>query len=172
MPYKYQAGVTYADVEKFVRQMVGQAVEMYHLDLDDVIEAAYFGFMRAFAGYRSNKGEFTTWCGFKVKKSILDLVRKRAKESKRPREDAELDQLVEDKRPPFDQNELMDRLSEDGQFVASLVLSPPTDIRATLIILGRDSPGNWRYAIRDFLRDSGWTVRRVAKAFQEIKGAL
>lgn len=66
---------------------------------------------------------------------------------------------------------LVDDLSDDGRYVASLVISPPSTIEIVAMEKG-GTPRNFRSTVREHLEKEGWGATRIRKAFDEIKEAL
>lgn len=149
--------------------------KQWNIDPDEVLEAAFYGFMQAFETYTKDKGAFTNWVWQKSRNRILDLIRRKADDKKlkfQVTNEIELDAILTDPKEKFVLAEWLQTLSKDGRYVANLLFATPIEIKATLAQLGSDSPANWRMAIRELLRDQNWTNDRIKKVFHEIKEAL
>lgn len=163
---------TYEEVEKFVHKLVNDVSSKYGLDRDDVLEVSLWGFMQAYLSYIPEKGKFSTWTGYKVKKRISDLIRVKQLEGKRFTTDMDLDIIAKKEYSQLKMEDWLSELPEDARTVASLVLKTPIDVKLSLIQLGKETPANWREAMREFLLDIGWSRNRITQAFRMVKHSL
>lgn len=159
----------FAKVEKFVHSIVWGFRRKYGLDRDDLVSEAYYGYMTAVETY-DGRTEFITWVGEKVKRRLQTFVRKVF--SERTRADVDLETVPQPKTSrEFDLDGLMAKLSPDGQEWVTLVLDAPLPVLMDVMELG-ETPANYRYAVRTWLKDCGWAMARVTAAFTEVKEAL
>lgn len=171
---RYAADETFADVKAFVHKLVNDFVSVYKLDKEEVTSAAYFGYCQAYHTYdHRHQTEFTTWVGFKVKKRLLDLLRKTTLEKKGKVTSLD-DNLIDVPERSYDFNfvEWAETLSRAARTIASLAVYQPIDIKLLLAQMGEDSPSNWRYALREFCLERHWESEWISNAFQEIKERL
>lgn len=159
----------YARVEKFVHKLVWGFRRKYGLDLDDLVSEAHYGYVQACETY-DGRTEFITWVGEKVKRRLQTYVRKVFSERKRPEIDLETVPQPATSRD-FDLDGLLEKLTPDGREWVMLVLDAPVPVLMTVAELG-ETPANYRYAVRTWLKDCGWAVARVTEAFTEVKEAL
>jgi DNA-directed RNA polymerase specialized sigma24 family protein len=169
-----QATAAFEDVERMLHGIVHNAVKRYNLDHSITLSEAFYGFLQAFDTYSPDKGAFTTWAWTKASRRILDLVRKRAEDLKKPpvTTDIDLDLIFKEHPQKFNLEDWLEDLTPDANYVAKLVFYIPSDIKASLVQLRSDSPANWRFAIREFLSDQEWSDERIKMAFREIKEKL
>jgi hypothetical protein len=173
MSSKIPITATFEDVQLYVYKLVNKARRKYNLDPDEVMEAAYLGFMQAWETYRNPNVKFLTWCGRKVSYRILDLIKATIKQRRQEMMSLSLmDVIAKDHSNRFNVEDWLKGLSADARLVAKLIIDPPIDIRTMLIQLKSESACNWRYAIRDYLRDLGWSEKRMKLAFTEIRQQL
>jgi hypothetical protein len=169
---RYAADETFADVKAFVHKLVNDFVAVYHLDKEEVISAAYFGYCQAYHTY-DHSTEFTTWVGFKVNKRLLDLLRKTILERKGKVISLD-DNLIDVPERSYEFNfvEWAETLSKAARTIASVAVYQPIDIRLLLAQMGEDSPSNWKYALREYCLERKWDPQWVVDAFTEIKERL
>lgn len=161
---------TLEHVERLITKMVNKAQRLYQLDRDDLLSAAYYAFMQAHASYKHELGfKYSTWLVHKVNGRFKDLLRNRSKNKLFQVE--EFDATAPDDQK-FDAEGWLSQLTEPARHVAKLVLDMPMDVKATIAHLGGMTPVNCRQAVREFLRDQGWTEEETIRAFQEVRRNL
>lgn len=175
-------GVTNEDKFKQVEKLFRSAVSlfmrryrhaMFRVYMDDMMSAAGEGFVDACVTYDpKQKMKFGSWVWKKVWGKMLDDLRKAFRRSRRSF--ARVYDLAEEQEAvEFDRDELLAKLSSDGQLAVNLVLDSPMELEFLKAIIGDDTPANTREAVRQYLlEEEGWTKIRVTRAFLEVKAAL
>lgn len=157
-----------------VHKQIGQFLEVHDIDHEEVRSAAYLGYVRAYHTYKPQLGfQFTTWVWYHVNKRMLDALRKKITNDNRPVVQIDWDLFdQEEKLPEFIFDEWLETLSEDARLAAKVAVECPIDIKWFLSKLGEESPGNYRQAVREFLKELDWNDKRIKQSFQEIKERL
>jgi hypothetical protein len=165
----------YTDVERLIHHTVHSFVKRFGGDYDELRSDANTLFMEADESYTEDKGSYSNHIRYRVWMGLLEDMRKRiARQNRLPRKGVDLRLYVAPfARPQFDQAEVEKRLSEDARAVLRLVLDSPIDVEASLTQHGNiRTGGSWRRALREFLRDVGWSMSRVTESFNELKENL
>jgi hypothetical protein len=167
------------DTYKDVDDLVGRFVWDFHLntgiELEECRSEGLEGYVEAYHSYQPGRGEFTTWVGVKVRSRLLDLARRLRREGRRLKGAVDAAEVAVAKAvPDFRLDEFVEELSEDARTVVSMVFDTPIDVKVVMYRLGgdQDTPQTYRGAIREVLRDLGWTRKRIKESFQEIRRAL
>ncbi len=174
--------VVYEHVRKMIEGLARRAVRMGYDEIE-VTSAANYGFTIALRDYDQNK-DFVRWVKFKVRRQLFDL--KRRKGTKRlplwtgnsDEFDLEFDppdQTTEEPEP-FDLTAQLVRMGDDARAWVSLVIDPPQSVLTTARELGwgtgeaanrASETAAYRQAVFTFLRESGWSNRRINRAYYE-----
>lgn len=128
------------------------------IDMDDLTQEAFVGFLRAQQTYKKDKSKFSTWVYHNVRNALSDMSRQTVPIPYCPES---LDTL-----PAKDRREWMSELSEDGLNVVELTL------RAIHIMTPHKKPSSKRKAITKHLRELGWDRQRIHNTFNEIRRNL
>lgn len=165
---------TFNEVKKFIELLVLSFYNKYHFDYDLCIAEGFYGFLQAYDTYNPNKGTaFTTWLHLKVNKRLKCLLYQRIKESQRFVSLTEAHDTGKEETEKFNPEEWLKTLSLDAQEVVKLVLEKPIDIVWFLNkYKARYGGGQWRPALRAFLRECEWSESRIQQAFSEIRGSF
>lgn len=174
---------TFADCEETIKNGVRSFCRRRQLDPDEALGLAHEAFMEAYWDKRfdSERASFTTWVASRVYYKLLEAWdRQRSRHSVAQR--AEGAKAVHRVFPDLDSLprahcswhliDFLDELSDDAQTVVRITLEAPGDVRLCLIEKGNCFPRTIRAALREFLRDCGWTASRIAESFAEIRQAL
>jgi hypothetical protein len=165
---------TLEDVERLLSKISGDFYRTHSgLTYQEIAAEAYYHFVLAYRTYdKSKKTKFSTWATFKVWKGLQQAMRKKIQRDQRA--SLGLDGVPD---PParevtFDMGDFLGSLSCDARHVAGLVLESGIDVRLAIAERGNNTPRNVRGALRDVLKDMGWTKARVVESFAEIRKAL
>lgn len=165
---------TYLDVEKLIYDTIHRFIEQYGGDFDEFLSIARESYMLAFNSYDPERAGFVTY----VRCFIWGRLQKTWRVERRRAQILNLNHEYDFSHHPersenkFDVSEFVEKLSEDGKTVVNLVFDSPIDIALSIMERGGDTPNNVRLAIREFLKDVGWSAGRVSNTFREIRKAL
>lgn len=176
MPDHYAYGpktATYLEVRGLMVTVANRTLRGKSLDRDDADSALNLAFTVAYNTYDPTIAEFTTHVGYKVEKALLTAWRRQCARRRRETTVDEFPDVPDRNHAVFDRGEFLRGLSRDARRVVKLVLYPPEAVTETVEELDQgDTAANVRYAVREFLRDLGWSARRIKDAFLEVKGRL
>ena len=143
------------------------------LDPADVETIAHDAFLAAYASYNPSRGSFGTWMGVRFKTKLLNYHHARNRENaRRVALDApEVREALTYTSSCRDWSEFRLTLTTDARTVADLALSPTVPIIYATIERG-GALHNLRAAIREALREMGWTSERIRMAVREILEAI
>lgn len=167
---------TYSDVRSLLDKLVRSHKRRYGGNYDDLRADANSLFVEAYDSFDDNKGDFFTWVKYFVWIRLLYARRLQLRETKRY-EDYDPDFVGRNDPNYFNLDEFLDGLSEDAAYVVRMALNPPKKI-VRMLTRGertggtRGRPKEMGHAIREYLTKIGWTFRRVATSFNEIRKAL
>lgn len=182
-PLDYDPGsVVYEHVRRIVEGMIWKALRMGYDEME-TRSAANFGFAVALQSYSEAKGDFVKWVKYKVRCAIIDTPRrKKYRRGPTVHGDVTFDPADPeyDAPPAFDLTAVLVGLSDDAKAWVSLVLEPPDSVVAKAKELGWDATNTaagieaakYRSAVFTFLRESGWSNRRITAAYLEACEAL
>lgn len=168
---------TFDEVRNLIYSRVNIFYRKYKLNREDLISAAFLGFMQAYDTFDPKIGEFSTWVCHKVDNRLKDelkaVIDRQNRKTYTGFEQHYLE-LIPKKEiyQDFDPVEWLERLNEDARRVASVVLTKPIDIKLLLGQLGGETSHNWRQALREFLAEIEWDSDRIKATFASIKEAL
>ena len=160
---------TYEDVERMLFRICWNFRERFGGDFDELLSQAGEYFMGAYQTYDSNRGAFTTWVYHSVYRRLWNH---RRTENKRRQTLTYNSKVMEEAGKttnghPFDWELLLKDLTSDAKIVIQLIYDTPDDLEQ---MRGEGRLG--RRLIRSYLRELGWTTRRVTESFGEIKTVL
>jgi len=161
---------TYEDVEKLIKYLCWKFQKQRGGDFDDLLSVANMGFMRAYNTYVPTRSKFTTWVWHCVWNILLDEMSKSHWRSQREKTsyDTELLEKVDPIDERFDLGETLKEYSKDSQVIMKLVLTSPEEI----LRLCHGEEKTFRSPVRAYLGKLGWTARRIAESFRDIKMGL
>jgi len=158
---------TYYDMENLINDTVWRFCNRYGGDFEEWKAEANLTFVRAFNTHKRSKAQFSTWLRFCVWKRLLDYytaLQKQSPKTIRIERDLSLENFESKKRYSFSSLELLDGLQEDTKTLINLIWNLPHD----LPISNGDSPCHTKIALKNYLRDAGWTLKRIKESFEEI----
>lgn len=169
---------TFEDCKEILERDVALHYRRYGGDLEELRSEANMQFVEAYVRYEPSRGDFLTWCSFRVKKELYErFVRRPTQKANRKlhQQNHDMDLHAEEDRD-FWLMEFLDSLSPDAVVVAKLFLEGvPLDIR--LHAMERAGKKNYTSrtllcATREYLHDLGWSKRHANHVFDEIRSAL
>lgn len=170
--------MTAADVYPTIAPTLDRLAYQFHRqhggDIEELRAEANVHFVRAYHSYDPSHGTaLATWVHTKVVGGLLDTARKRMRKLRGSRRHSlnDVSPIPERRRNRI--RSLLFELSEDARQVIEAILDPQDDLRfAVELCHGEDSPYSYRAHLVGYLRDSGWTYKKIVRTFQEIREAL
>lgn len=166
---------TYKDVERLIIQIVWRFWRTYGGDLDDLMGQANLIFIAALDSYNSNRRtKLSTWIAFKIKRGLYDYMRQGNGYKPTTRIDDDFVEKFPATNKNFSVMELLDEMEQDAYIVLQLFLETPRDVMVNILNKnGRIDhvQSAVQNRLRNRLRQMGWTVKRIRKAFEELKNA-
>jgi DNA-directed RNA polymerase specialized sigma24 family protein len=168
----------YRDCKAILYHTVIRFKRRYGGDLDDLVSEANEAFLRACYSWREEGGaSLKTWVRSKVWHALLKARRKQARRHRLLPTVGAAERLLAGLPQPraFDLPGLLRELSEGAAEAARLAVEPPLDVLLAARRHGRGKrlhAGARRQAVREYLAELGWSVRRINAAFREIREAL
>lgn len=164
---------TYEDVRLMIYKVCWKFQRKYGGEFEEWRGMASLHFMRAYNTFNSST-KFSSWCQLIVYRLLQEDVRVAAR--KRARVPIQyVSEVLASAASGYGTGfaELMCDLSEDARMVARIAVEAPPDVRIAILQQGgRVTAPKIRKAIREMLRDLGWSVGRITTAFTELKEAL
>lgn len=156
------AEVAYAENRVRIKHVVNKFAQNKGGDPEELLSEAHEHFMTALRTYRDDKGtQLSTWIYFTVHHGLLESHRKEAGRASHRRQESV--DFSEQPRRGFDLDGFVEDLSPDAEIVVRLALTAGR--RYSQMRTAR------RAAAVKLLR-RGWSGRRIAAAFEEVKAAL
>lgn len=162
------------DVRKTFHAVVRAFSRRYGRPREDVLSEANEYFMGAYLDYDPARcGKFALWVRVRVWGRLLDAMRKEEYRKARMRKAAtNIDLMVVQLIPDFDPQMLCNKLTQDGKFVVRMVINMPVSLRLVLVQMAGDTPSEWREAVKQVLREHGWSWVRIRAAFKDVRTNL
>jgi len=167
---------TYEDMRGLVSETAYRFWKTYGGDLDDLKAQANLIFIHAVDDYDSSRSQLTTWLVFRINKRLLDYMRRGYVPTHSSIGDGHDDdfQFELKSNKNFSVMELLDEMEQDACIVLCLFLNTPKEVVETIFNNKNfrldHTGGKMRNRLRSRLRQLGWTMKRIRKAFEEIKG--
>lgn len=170
----------YLQVEKMIYATAWKFKRKFGGDIDEIISEAnliYAQYAPLFRRRYTKKGHLITFAQyihyFLWKRLEYPLLRKKVRHNRIAKQHELSDEPLAPTTGDFDPHEWMKALSDEAKFVVNAVLEIPIDLRVCLVRRDSKSPAySFRCALREYLRDLGWSVKEVSQSFKEITGAL
>lgn len=93
------------------------------------------------------------------------------RQARLPRVNADLS-LTTARQPSRQFWEFLDGLSEDARTVAKLITEEPFELSLAIAERGKPTRTRVLSAVREVLRELGWSTGRISQSFEEIREAL
>lgn len=155
----------YRKVEKLIAKLVGRFCRTCNLEYDEAWGVACLAFCEASLKH-DGRIRFANWCAWIVEKRLTDLVRDEAR-----RREYTGWWLADRRSKTFDLGSLLWRLDADGIETVMLVLDPPGLVRYRVKKDG-GSYSAFRRAVKERLKDQGWSKTRIWKTFRRVRSQL
>jgi DNA-directed RNA polymerase specialized sigma subunit len=172
-PHKEILTDIYKNMQKLIAKAAWDFWSVYGGDIDDVIAQANLIFIDAFSTYDSSRSEITTWLTFKIKKGLLDYMRSgNLRESSNIKIDSVFAETYPASKKDISIMEFLDELNEDAHVVLQLFFETPSEVLVDIQNSSRridHARAHIRRRLMNRLRQMGWTVKRMNKAFGMIK---
>ncbi len=176
----------YSDLCPLIRDIAWRFARRYGRDFDETMARANLIFLKAYHSHRPELGRLETRLQFVIHKRLLDEARREAIAAKRMPTVSGLSRCDRDGRqmslldaqPAHDPeytdrqtelNDVLTEISEDGEFVARLMLDPPDALLARYHALKHPTPASERDCLKRYLRECGWERTRIRAALREVK---
>lgn len=164
------ADMTFRDTEGWVIQTVRDFTRRYGGEYEEWLSEAYVLFMEAYKQHDQHRSRFTVWVRNYIWNHLFNLWQKGVGRNNRlPRVYEDLDKIAA-REETFYVSEWLEELTDDAREAASVVLEDIPDFR--LALQGRLAPHYMKLALREVLKDFGWTASRICESFLEIREAL
>jgi DNA-directed RNA polymerase specialized sigma24 family protein len=157
--------------QAIIHSMIRKMINKYGGDYEEFESEARMAFMQAWSGFNCQQDtKFATWLYHKLRGRFLEYVRCRARRWSRAGdhlsygpEEGQVEVALEFV-PLAD---VFDELSDDGRFLAELILQTPIALQI------ETSPRRLLKSLASFMSENyGWTSFRSAITFSEISDAL
>lgn len=165
---------TFEDVERLMYSVIHKYWRRYGGEFDEWRSEGHRVFMRAYTTYKPENGSFHSWFYFLLVKLFMERIRRETMHNVRHRREyMDFSYLASRSTKAFDADDYCDvlGLSDDARWVVELVTDSPFDIRLALCDK-EDARSNVKGALKEFLRDAGWSTKRIFESFREIREAL
>ena len=159
---------TYNDVENLINEIVWRFCERYGGEFKDYRAEANLLFILAYDCFDETKGALSTHLYFRIWKGLLSFIRLKIKQRPSPKVDSDVLLQFEDwSWNPFSVVDLIDEANEDVRTLINLIWEPNEEIINTKMKTGQN-PCHFRAVLKNYLRNIGWTQKRVRESFVEI----
>lgn len=167
----------YSDTVEILDRLVSRFVGCYGGDYEDLRSEADLAFMKAWDTHDYSIRSFEAWLKLKVWRSLQENMRVRlARHNRLPRVHLDLDARAAEVSPaPFNLGEFLEQhadLDADAKLVVGLVVNPPIPVRLATRERGEESVVNIRAAVKEYLRDDGWSKARIDASFTAVMETL
>lgn len=157
------------EVKNLVYSIVNRYVRAANLEKEEAESVAHLAAVNAYYSYDPDRGTIETWIANHVRYAMQEMIRSRAQQKKY----TTVSESTPDRRKPtFKLKELMEGVSQDAKRMIWLTLARPTTVELSIMMMGGENIINIRRAVKEVLRESGWTWKRITETFREIKEAL
>ncbi len=157
---------TYYTVEKLIHRTTYYYSKKLKVNYEDLFCLAQEVFMKAQKAWKQNRtANFKTYLNNALRRTFSRLPR-----AIRPLHCPDHDFNTITTRERFDFNSLLENVSQDAKEMMKLAINPPLEVQW---LSGRQhNPNQVRNALKQFLRNLGWSNRRIFQSFTEIQNAL
>lgn len=172
---------TYKDMRGLVSETAFRFWEAHGGDLDDLKAQANLIFIEAFDSHDPQRAKLTTWVACSIRQGLLYYMRSTWYRPTHNSIDNGHDddfEFASNSNENFSVMELLDEMEQDAQIVLCLFLDTPKEVILSLFNdkkrfkhIGKSNHvrTHMRNRLQNRLRQMGWTIRRIRKAFEEIK---
>ena len=160
---------TYNDMKNLIARTVWKFKKTYEIEFEEYLAEANLLFLKAVKSH-SKKAQLSTWVVTRIWYGLLDKLYEE-RNWKRQRTDFQLiEKTFLTLHPSMTASELVDEISSDAKLILSLTLNMPKEI----IQNAKRSKNhlNLKISLKNYLRNIGWTIRRVQESIDEIQNAI
>jgi len=168
---------TYGDIEKMIYNICWKMQRKFGGDVEEYVSVANEAFAEKQDRYDPSRGAFTTFIWVVVRNAIRTWLGKERKSRMFFVEELDVDSSTEGHGVPFpfrsrfDIEDFYRTASEDAVEVVKMIMQSPIEIMDAITVTERGRT-SVRQSIRQYYRNLGWGVMRIAEAFNEIKESL
>jgi len=165
---------SYEHVEKLLHYICCRFQRSHGGDYDDLFSDASEAYCIAYNTFDGTRKNFSGWVYYRVWVGLQKCLAARRKQTAHETYGLKMEALAALDDGPYS---LLAEVSNDAAVVLRLALEPPPDIVALMKEREHEEPAEKpvdrrRGAIMTFLLELGWTWRRVAESFAEVREAL
>ena len=175
---------TYYDVEKLIYHVCNGFRREYGGDVEEMVGEANLVYMKVYKSWNSSGAmSFTSFLATCIYRKLLDKKRSDNKKSKvwnislhglisfEFETNRVFDKIMEDKKPTFDKDDFLEEFTKDAQKIIQFILEEPEELKLRVKQKGNQHR-NWRSVIRNYLKEIGWTAKRITESFEEIRSLI
>jgi DNA-directed RNA polymerase specialized sigma subunit len=161
---------TYEDMKNLIFDTTWKVQRTFGGDIDDLMGQANLLFIQAFDSYDETKAKLTTWIASYITTGLRLYLTKERKQKYIIVDFREIE--IAQAPNTFCITELIDEMEQDVHIIVQLFLETPKDV--IISFLDEDNhmrhlQGHLKRRIKNRLRQMQWNVKRIKKAFEEIK---
>ena len=160
---------TYNDMKNLIAQTVWRFKNIYGIEFEEYLAEANLLFLKAVKSH-SNKSQLSTWIVTNIWYGLLNKLHKEQSWISQRSDFQVIEKIFLTSHPPITASELVDEISLDAKLILSLTLDMPREI----IQNAKRSKNhlNLKISLKNYLRNIGWTIRRVQESIDEIQNAI
>lgn len=164
---------SYADCRLLIYKVVHTFANRYNVPFDELLSEAHMSFVRAFDRYDPSrfvkKAKFSSFVYFALSCDLRTYLQKQRKHTGHLEINEELCGTED---PNQFRLRFESHLEMDARTVIHLVLDAPDELSEVLGLREVSNKRGFLRALREHLRDLGWSRDRIAIAFEEISVVL
>jgi hypothetical protein len=155
----------YAANVNLIRAVAWKFTKRYGTDFDETFAEANMGFMVSAQTYEPGKGDFAQWLGYGIWHRLQNWLKAATRANRKPEPGASFYTTN------FNLGIFLADLSQEGREVAELALDAPEEVLQAAHKAG-GHPRNLSSALKQHLREQGWTGNQIWRAWREVREAL
>ena len=161
---------TYEDMQGLIFETAWRFWNSHGGDIDEYIAEANLLFIKAFDCYDESKSKLTTWVVTTINNGLRDFIRTEYRQT----HVSMSDEFESQSSKGFSVMELLDEMERDCHTIIQLFLETPQEILLSALAdkNRRGVKGLAKNRLKNRLRQMGWTICRIKKAFEEIKTVI
>ena len=177
-PITSRAGAeeTYHDVVRLIHSRIRPHIKR-GADEETLLSYAHEGFVHAYQTYNPNKGAFSTHLTWRLRAAVSRYWKDHKSHS---RVQCFVDQSIMPeqihKQERRDWEKTQQDLPEDAKVLVGMALNPPIPVIMRCVELAVDkeqsTTATLGIAVREALRDSGWSKHRITRALSDLFAAM
>lgn len=157
---------TFKDVEKLIYKCVHNFISQHGGDFEELKSQSFLAFMESYKKYKADENaSFSTWMTNQIR---FSLINNRIKESRfsRYRQSDAIRQSYCSRL-----HEILTDLEEDAKTIVNLIFETPADLME-LIAKENGEMKKVKSILYFYLKNNGWSRRKIANAYLQIRRAL